>query len=57
MQGTLLAPNPDQRQAYGRSLHIYGKLNVKLPLRLATLADNYEVCSACVFGLLEELIV
>lgn len=43
MQGTLLAPSLVQRQAYGRSLHIYGKLNIKVPLRLASLADDYEV--------------
>lgn len=47
MQGTLLAPSLVQRQAYGRSLRVYGKLNIKIPLRLASLADEYEVCPAC----------
>ncbi|EIM79119.1 uncharacterized protein STEHIDRAFT_116777 [Stereum hirsutum FP-91666 SS1] len=42
MQGTLLAPSLVQRQAYGRSLRVYGKLNIKIPLRLASLADEYE---------------
>lgn len=43
MHGTVTAPTTKQRLAYGKHLRIWGKMQVAIPMRLARLANAYEV--------------